>query len=212
MPKDVNNNPNVKIEMFVTYIGSNDTVPVPPLMTFPKNDSLDVDTASLTYLKWKAQPDGIIYHVEVSTDSTFAVITNTVNTPELFYGLSAGLISNTKYFWRVNTNNGGHFSPWSPVWHFKTLAPYSDVGINKNTLIKEQPLIFPNPSSGKFTFSNIEKGNLVKIFDISGKLISESVAKENSIIIDLEGKDKGVYTYRISNSKQEVRQGKLVVK
>jgi peptidyl-prolyl cis-trans isomerase B (cyclophilin B) len=211
-PKDVNNNPNDKIEMFVTYIGSNDTVPNPPLQWLPKNDSLNVDTMTLTNIKWKAQSDGIIYHLDISTDSTFATITTTVNTAELYYGVPAGLQSNTKYFWRVQTNNGGHFSAFSPVWHFKTLAPYSDVGIKKNALIKEVPVIFPNPSSGKFTFTNIEKGITLEVFDINGKLIYQTISKETSVLIDLEGKDKGVYTYRLTNLKQEVRQGKLLVK
>jgi peptidyl-prolyl cis-trans isomerase B (cyclophilin B) len=211
-PKDANDHPLSKIEMFVSYIGSNDTIPNPPLLHLPKNDSINVDTTMVTYLQWKTVSDGIIYHLDISTDSMFATITTTVNTSELFYGLAAGLISNTKYFWRVNTNNGGHFSPFSPVWHFKTAAPLNDVGIKNNNLIIEQPLIFPNPGSGKFNFSNIEKGSIIEVYSVSGKLIYEITAKESPIIIDLEGKDKGVYIYRISTSKQEVKQGKLLIK
>ncbi|MDO8998474.1 MAG: peptidylprolyl isomerase [Bacteroidota bacterium] len=211
-PRDANNNPLVKIEMFVTYIGSNDTIPNPPNLTSPANNAINVDTLAQVLLKWNAVSDGIIYHVDVSTDSTFAIITNSVNTGNLLFVFPSGLPSNTKYFWRVKTNNGGHFSTFSPVWRFTTIDPNYGVGIQKNTSTINYPLIYPNPSTGKFTFSDLEKGNIIEIFDITGKLILEVIAKENLTIIDLEGKEKGVYTYRISNLNKEVRQGKLILK
>ncbi len=211
-PRDVNDHPLTKIEMFVTYIGSNDTIPNPPALIAPKNDSMEVDTMLLTYLKWTPESDGIIYHLDISTDSTFATITTTVNTPNTIYSISAGLPGGTKYFWRVNTNNGGHFSAFSPVRHFKTQMPYNDVGLKNNSLQINKPLIFPNPSAGKFTFSNIEIGNKIEVKDISGKLIYETIAKDVTVLIDLEGKEKGVYIFRISNSRSEALQGKLIVK
>jgi len=210
--KDGNDCPNDKIEMFVTYIGSNDTIPNPPLLSLPANDSSNVDTLDMVNLKWLPQSDAIFYHLDVSTDSTFATITYSTNTTGTNYVLWPAFPGNTKYFWRVNHNNGGLISAFSPVWHFKTQVPLNDVGIKQNVLSQNRAIIFPNPSSDKFTFSNIEKGNTIKIFDITGKLIYETVANSTSIIIDLEGKDKGVYTYRISNPEQEVSQGKLLMR
>ena len=72
--------------------------------------------------------------------------------------------------------------------------------------------IFPNPSSGKFTFSNLEIGNTVEVFDVSGKLIYQIIAKENEVMINLEGKEKNIYTYRILNGKTILKQGKLLLK
>jgi peptidyl-prolyl cis-trans isomerase B (cyclophilin B) len=210
-PKNTNNLPNVKIEMFVTYIGSNDTVPNPPQLTFPANDSIKVDTLTMTYLKWLPRSDGIIYHVDVSTDSTFATVTHSTNTGNLLYGVPAGLISNTKYYWRVNNNNGGHFSPWSPVWHFKTASP-DYVGIRENRLSASEVMVFPNPGNGKFNFSNVQKGSNVQVFDLGGKLLLETIAKESSVQIDLEGKEKGVYTYRITDPGKAAIQGKLIIR
>ena len=211
-PRDGVDNPLVKIEMFVTYIGSNDTVPNPPNLTTPVNGSTTVDTLSQVFLKWAAQSDGIIYTVNFSTDSTFATNTTTLNTGNLQYITPGVLPPNTKYFWRVRTNNGGHFSAYSPVWKFRTAAPIMDVGIKKQNNTSLQPLIYPNPSTGKFTFSEVEKGSKLEVFDISGKLIFENIIKENISTIDLEGKDKGVYTFRISNTNQEIRTGKLIIK
>ena len=211
-PKNANDNPLSKIEMFITYIGSNDTVPNPPTLTLPANNAINVDTMSQVQLKWAAVSDGIIYRVELSTDSTFATITNTLNTGNLLYVTPSVLPSNTKYFWRVRTNNGGHFSVYSPVSRFTTTSPNAGVGIKKQTINSTQPLIYPNPSNGKFTFTDIEKGSYIEVFDISGKLIYETTTKESATVIDLEGKEKGVYTYRITNAKQEVSLGKLIIK
>ncbi|MBL7913294.1 MAG: peptidylprolyl isomerase [Bacteroidia bacterium] len=211
-PRNTADRPLQKIEMFVTYIGTNDTIPNPPVLTTPANGATNVDTLTQAILKWAPQSDGIIYTVHFSQDSTFATGTTTLNTGNTQFVTSGLLPPNTKYFWRVMTNNGGHFSVFSPTWKFRTAAPVMDVGIKQNSLIAKQPVIYPNPSTGKFTFSNIEKGNTIEVFDISGKLILEATAKDSAILLDLEGKDKGVYTYRVTNINKEVRQGKLIVK
>lgn len=211
-PRDANDNPFLKIEMFVTYIGSNDTVPNPPVLNMPTNGALGIDTMFQVLFKWNAQSDGIIYHYDLSTDSTFATTYKSADVGGLLYVQSTGLLSNTKYFWRVRTNNGGHFSVFSPVWHFTTTSPIMDVGLKKQNNTNIQPVIYPNPSAGKFAFSEIEIGSKIEVFDIAGKLISQTITTETTITINLEGKEKGIYTYRISTSKQEVKNGKLILK
>jgi hypothetical protein len=101
---------------------------------------------------------------------------------------------------------------YSPVSRFTTISPNAGVGIKKQTINSTLPLIYPNPSSGKFTFTDIEKGSTIEVFDISGKLIFETTTKESTTLIDLEGKEKGVYSYRVTNVKQEVSLGKLLIK
>ncbi len=209
-PRDVNDCPNTKIEMFVTYLGSNDTIPVAPLLDVPKNDSLEVDTMTLTYLKWKRVPDAIIYTAQFSTDSTFATITYSLNTPNMLMSITAGLPGSTNYYWRVRTNNGGHFSPWSPVRHLRTQI--NDVGIKKNSFEKENLIVYPNPSTGRFIFKGIEKGSKIEVYDLTGKLILQSNTKENEVGVDLESKDKGLYTYKIISAKGKIQQGKLLLK
>lgn len=211
-PKDANDNPFTKIEMFVSYIGSNDTIPNPPVLTTPANGANNVDTLTQVILKWNAQSDGIIYTVNLSTDSTFATGTTTLNTGNLLYVSSAPFPPNTKYFWRVKTNNGGHYSVFSPVRSFKTMAPASGVGIKQNTLASQKPIISPNPSSGKFTFSNIEKGQAIEVYDVTGKLIYKTTVKDTTVTLDLENENKGLYTYRLTNNSNVIHQGKLIIK
>jgi len=209
-PRNANDCPLQKIEMFITYIGSNDTVPNPPVLTTPANGATNLDTTFQTLLKWNNVSDGIIYNVEVSTDSTFATVNVSGTAGGLLYVLQPTLLGNTKYFWRVKTNNGGHFSAWSPVRSFKMAK--LDVGIKDNMIEMEAPLIYPNPSTGKFTFSNIKAGNSIEIFDLNGKLIYETTAEANSVSVDIKGAAKGIYSYRVMNAEGFTRQGKMVVK
>ncbi len=209
-PRNSNDCPLQKIEMFITYIGSNDSVPNPPVLTTPANGATNLDTTFQTLLKWANVSDGIIYNVQVSTDSTFATVNVSGNTGGLLYVLQPNLMGNTKYFWRVQTNNGGHFSAWSAHRNFKTAK--LDVGIKDNMIEMEAPLVYPNPSTGKFTFSNIKAGNSIEIFDLNGKLIFETTAETNTVNVELKGMAKGIYSYRVMNAEGGTRQGKLIVK
>jgi len=211
-PRDGNDCPNTKIEMFITYIGSNDTIPVAPLLEKPVNDSIEIDTLLPTYLRWKKVNDGILYQVQCAKDPSFAVIDYTTTTAALSFGVPAGLPGGTKYYWRTRTNNGGHYSPWSQTWNFKTQMPFNDVGIKKNSPALKEGVVYPNPSSGKFTFTELEKGSKLEICDDAGKLILETFTKEQSYTVNLEGKEKGVYLYRIIISGSVSKQGKIILR
>jgi peptidyl-prolyl cis-trans isomerase B (cyclophilin B) len=210
-PRDANDNPLVKIEMFVTYIGSNDTIPNPPALTSPTNGITGVDTLFQVQLKWLAQPDGIIYNVQYSQDSTFTTPpTFTANTGNLYHVIPSGLPSNTKYFWRIRTNNGGHYSAFSPVWSFKTAEPFSDVSIKKNVSKESLAILYPNPSNGKFNLKQVEKGSAIEVVDLAGKLIFQTIAKDSSVMIDLSGREVGVYDLSIKKGDNTINK-KLVL-
>lgn len=141
-----------------------------------------------------AQPDGILYNLQYSQDSTFTTpSTYTAVTANLYHVIPSGLPSNTKYFWRIRTNNGGHFSAYSPVWNFKTAAPISDVSIKTNVNSESISVLYPNPSNGKFNLKQIEKGSVIEVTDVTGKLVFQTIAKDSSVVIDLSGKEVGVY-------------------
>lgn len=204
------NTPLQKVEMFITYIGSNDTIPVPPPHSLPADASVDLDYAFPISVKWNAVSDGIIYEAQVSDDPTFSVVTETLATSNLNWGIN-NLLPNTKYYWRVRTNNGGHFSSYSNSWSFKTIRDPSDpTGVKNNQAENLQLPVFPNPSKGKFNFTNLKAGNVIEIFDVTGKLIYKTTVKDPAVTIDLEGKEKGTYLYKIINS-QNTSTGKLII-
>jgi hypothetical protein len=71
--------------------------------------------------------------------------------------------------------------------------------------------VYPNPSTGKFLFSNLEKDNVIEIFDITGKSILKTTAQNTSCSVDLTNKAKGFYFYSISSKNRKVQQGKIIV-
>lgn len=70
---------------------------------------------------------------------------------------------------------------------------------------------FPNPGTGKFTFSGLDGETKLEIYDLMGNLIYSTKSNDKDISIDLEGNEKGIYSYRISTSEKETWRGKLIV-
>lgn len=118
-PRDANDVPLQKIEMFVTYIGVNDTIPNAPSTTLPANNATAIGP-NQSY-QWSAVPEAILYTVEFSTDSLFSTIYYSKRTA-LTYIQSPIFVGNTKYYWRVRSNNGGHESVNSTTSNFTTIA------------------------------------------------------------------------------------------
>lgn len=203
-PRDANDNPLEKIEMFINYAGTNDSVPNAPQLTTPAIGSFAASTSRI--LKWAAQSDGIIYTAEVATDSLFSNIVKAANLGTNQYNCT-GLSPLTKYYWRVKTNNGGHYSTYSAVWHFYVSAVgIEDIGINENKII-----VSPNPSKGHLFFENIAVGSTIEIIDLQGKLILRNVASKTKVAIDLTEQAKGVYFYKAVNVLGKLEQGKVLV-
>lgn len=111
-PRDANDVPLQKIEMFVTYTGINDSVPASPSLNSPANGATGIlNTQQFTF---GSVPGAVLYTLQLSTDPNFASIAHSVNT-----GGTSTIVSNlmgsTNYHWRVIANNGGHESlPSSP--------------------------------------------------------------------------------------------------
>lgn len=207
------NTPLQKVEMFITRVGSNDTIQPAPTLIAPATNTLNVDTAFAIQLKWNAVPGNMYYHLDVSKNPSFT--SDTIKSQDLIattFNLN-NLRSGTTYCWRVFSNNGGHVVS-SEVRNLSTISLEPEGTAEILTLSKQtqQTLIYPNPSNGKFNFTHLEKGNTLEIFDLNGKLILERSIQETDISLDLEGKEKGLYFYKISNNKKEVQQGKLILK
>ncbi len=116
-PRDANDNPLLKIEMFITYTGVNDSIPDTPTLTFPADGSVNL-LSNQTFTCSPVQ-GAVLYEFEYSTDSMFATIdftletgTNSVNT------LQSPITGFTTYYWRAVANNGGHKSQPSNFFSF----------------------------------------------------------------------------------------------
>jgi peptidyl-prolyl cis-trans isomerase B (cyclophilin B) len=203
-PRDVNDNPLQKIEMFVSYTGSNDTVPLPPSLNTPADGTTGVGASKA--IKWFSVSDAIYYRVEVSTDSLFSTIFKGQNNAGLLYNVT-GLAASTTYYWRVKANNGGHWSPYSPVWKFTTTG----VGIEAYTSEDNVVRVSPNPGAGIFSFSNLPKNSTVEIYGLPGNLVEKVPCSTEVMNIDLRGKSAGIYFYKIITETKQVQQGKIIL-
>lgn len=194
-PSTYSSMPLQKIEMFVTYIGSNDSIPQQLQLVAPANHTVGIDSAINLQLKWNAVSDGIIYQVQVSRDSTFTSDTlQFTNLPNAF-GYCAQRKGNTKYFWRARVNNGGHYSPWSETWDFHTAG--ETTGLAQIPAEKKNIRVFPNPASSFVKVEGVKAGGLIELFSLKGELLYSDVAGKSDYFIDLSTLSKGLYLLRI---------------
>lgn len=207
-PRNANDLPNVKHEMFITYVGSNDSIPNKPVLNTPANHTGTINVAAQQMFKWNNVPGAVIYTLEIASDSLFTNIVKTVETGNLLTYISNAFTANTQYFWRVIANNGGHYSDYSNVWDFGAATTNTLVtGISNNTALSGELTVYPNPSNSRFTISGLAVGDQVEVYDLQGKLIYQAKVKETLHTIDLETQPKGIYNcLLISEGKEKSRQ------
>lgn len=89
-----------------------------PFLTSPLNGSGGHAPAQVR-LTWSPAIQTLGYHVQVSSNPTFATVRNDqfVNAEEFTV---SSLASFTTYYWRVRTRRDDGFGQWSAVWSFKT--------------------------------------------------------------------------------------------
>jgi cyclophilin family peptidyl-prolyl cis-trans isomerase len=202
-PRDANDNPYLKMSMFINYVGENDTLATIPTHNLPANYSSSNSTSRV--ISWLPLSDGIIYNLQVSLDSNFTTLQTNVNvgsTTKLVSGLTLG----QTYYWRVRSNNGGDTSAFSQWWCFNT----SPTGIVENST-QSEVVIYPNPSSGQFTFADMEVGNTIEVFDLAGRVVYTQTANNAICTVNLSTFNAGVYFYSIRKDNERVQQGKLVI-
>ncbi len=115
-PRDANDCPYNKIEMFITSIGVNDSIPIPVQLVSPPDLAQGVLDGQI--FEWTTAPDAVKYRMEFSTDSTFSTLLFWKDAP-LDTSKVYGFPSLATVYWRVKADNGGHYST-SNVFSFNT--------------------------------------------------------------------------------------------
>lgn len=105
-------------------------------------------------LAWTAATDAAQYHLQVALDSQFQAI---VYNDSSLTGVSkqvAGLVANSRYFWRVRSRNLAAPSEFSAVWSFTTrpAAPAVVTPANGGTNIAVSPLLSWTPVDGAVSY------------------------------------------------------------
>ncbi|MES2764753.1 MAG: SBBP repeat-containing protein [Bacteroidota bacterium] len=85
-------------------------------------------------------------------------------------------------------------------------------GIEKEPKSGTQLNIFPNPTASQFHITNLEPGNwTITIYTLDGQSVFKKELTEANAMIDLSGKAKGAYVYRLLKDGEVFKSGKLVV-
>lgn len=138
-PRDANDVPLQKIEMFVTSTGVNDTIPDVPVLTFPVNNGQGILNGNT--FQWSNVDGAVLYYIEISTDNLFNNIVFARNCGANSTPVTL-LSPDSLYYWRVKSNNGGHESNYSAYGMFTTAsAPQLLVPADNSTNVAINPVL-----------------------------------------------------------------------
>jgi hypothetical protein len=123
---------NTSFWSFKRYFVTQGELPAPTLIS-PENGSTNLPPS--TTLTWEPffAADGYDIQISESPDFETIIISTSVNATS--YG-TAGLSTNTQYYWRVRTYNDGGESPWCEPWSFTTgnlIVIGTDTQVNTTT-------------------------------------------------------------------------------
>ena len=99
-----------------------------PVLTSPVNHAVDVDLRQT--LAWATATNAASYEYQISLSNTFNTVlfSGSVTTTQIL--INTLLENETKYYWRVRSNNICGSSAWSTVYDFKTMACQSYMSID----------------------------------------------------------------------------------
>ncbi len=117
-PRDVNDNPLKKIEMFITRLPDDNTTIQAPETSVPSDQERGVHATQK--FEWSAVNGAEVYHLELSKDSTFNTLTYKEWTNTNSFTIKNLEQGSQTYYWRVKANNGGYISDASDVKSFIT--------------------------------------------------------------------------------------------
>lgn len=96
----------------------------------------------------------------------------------------------------------------------KTTATYSISSITKVVDVAAESIkMYPNPTSdGRVIIQGLEKGNRVRVFNISGMLIRDVIVDNSSEYVSLAAQPSGVYMFVVSSGDQHLSIQKVIRK
>ena len=72
-------------------------------------------------------------------------------------------------------------------------------------------IIYPNPANESITISGLTEITKFRLFDVLGKVIMEKETSFTDTTIELNNISSGLYFYSLSNQKQVLKSGKIIV-
>lgn len=214
-PRDANDNPLKKIEMFISFDNEIDSSLIEKtILNSPATGAYLSFTNQL--LKWDPVKDALMYSLEVATDSLFNNVFysgNTITTSKYITGLKYG----TRYYWRVKATNGGVFGESSDIRNFfvSPTSVHNLDDISKNGL----HTISVNATNTVLTVNYIALGRntaLLKITDMAGRLfcndeVSNDITGLTACEVDISSLPPGLYLLLFDAGAGYIENRKFVV-
>jgi hypothetical protein len=72
-------------------------------------------------------------------------------------------------------------------------------------------IMYPNPSTGAFYFNNLYDNSHVEVYNVLGEPIYSMQADSGKGVVNLMGQSKGIYFYKVSNNRDIIQQGKMIL-
>ncbi|MGA9118080.1 MAG: T9SS type A sorting domain-containing protein [Bacteroidota bacterium] len=167
-------------------------------------DLTSLGSDSVKFVWHSSQPLIQAYDLEFGPDSAFVFTVSDTAVVDTFKTVK-GLLSNTRYFWRVRAKNPGGWGPYStPTWSFNVLP----TGVNEEKgLPREYSLDqnYPNPfnPATMITFSLPKAGHVqLEIFNVLGQKVATLIDQEqpagiHTMKFDGTSLSSGIYIYRL---------------
>ncbi len=207
--KDANDNPLQKIIMLISPIAANTSIPEAPLLLQPLDSTTNVGIART--LSWQAISDAVLYKIEVAQHPNFTDSTLSIGISGITTFKAANLQPNTRYYWRVKSNNGGAESAYSAVRTFSTAASAAAEQLTEMESYIHVSTTTADVWNDLLTFNAQVNDNgraLFELFDITGKriwaerLIFEKGTNTHSVTTD--NLWTGIYLYKYTFKGLEV--------
>ena len=146
----------------------------------------------------------------IGLDGAFYIGIEQTTNDMLNVGLDRNSPSNNFMFY--NVGGGWNYSQFPGAWMIRPVLRTTPIISSTNSVITQNEIkIFPNPFSDFTTILlNDEGENMIQLFDISGRLLSEFSVQENTFHLAKNNLTSGVYLLQIQNKKGIFRK-KLVI-
>lgn len=169
------------------------------------NDLIYFDTQNLQWV-WV---DNSFTQVATSTYGTLGVSSST-NIPASRSGAMPfkDLQGNLWLYGGANYNADMLGDLWMYTIDTSCTKCYLMAGINENANTNSIS-VYPNPSTGSFTFSGLKENSKIEIYDVIGKVVFSIVTSDEKFSIDISVHPKGIYFYQIIDKKNRASKGKI---
>lgn len=188
-----------------------EAIPAPPQLFMPGNDTVYSSSAVFARHRWFKSIGASSYNFQRALDSGFTNLINDTTFTDTTL-VTVGLLSNTRYWWRVRANNFFGTSPWSQLWSYSTavigIEPISSTVPREFALYNNYPNPFNPVTKIRFDVPSVKNSagavNVkLTIYDILGKEIAAPVNEalppgEFEIQWDASVLPSGIYFYKLA--------------